>query len=153
MRRPIISVGSATATFIIGVASTIGWHGYSNELSPCRVAQNPARYDRKVVRVRGAATLMSSGLPRNYLFVHDDECQIPDSVIGIELDESYKPESGVEEFLKDPRNEIRHSQVLVVGSFERWMGCFGPRFGIRATQIKLLTPITTEPLQKRSISP
>jgi len=57
----------------------------------------------------------------------------------------------VDEFINAPKEEYRNADVVIEGRFDQaaTMGCFTPRFGITASSIRLLSPISSEPLPSR----
>ena len=116
----------------------------------CEVARDPAKYDQQTIRVRGSGWITSSDIYRG-ASIFDLSCGTSDAEASIELDQSYNPTSEVYALLNYPKEEIRKADVVVVGRFDQWasMGCWTPRFGIRATNIELVSAVTTQPLPKR----
>jgi hypothetical protein len=152
MRKLIRLTISATATFALGVALTMLWsYLFPKQVSLCMLARNPGAYDQKIVRVDAWASVISSHIfSSNYLLIYEPGCTEPDAGAIVELDESYKPSPELEAFINSPTQEIRNAEIVVVGHFNQWatMGCFAPRFGVMATSIRLLSPVSSAPLPK-----
>jgi hypothetical protein len=119
----------------------------------CEVARDPAKYDQQTIRVRASGWVTSSDLYRD-ASIYDLSCDTHPAGASVELDESYNPAVEVYEFLNDPKEEIRKADLVVIGKFDQWasQGCFTPQFGIRATSIELVSPVTSEPLQKKEVT-
>jgi hypothetical protein len=115
----------------------------------CEVARDPAKYDQQIIRVRAAGWVTSSDAS-----VYDLSCDTHPEGASVELDESYNPPSDVYAFLNYPKEEVRKADVVVMGKFDQWasQGCWTLQFGIRATSIELISPVTSEPLPKREVA-
>ena len=115
------------------------------------LAQNPAAYDRKLITIEAFGSVISSPiLEENYLIIVEAGCAEPDAWASIQLDPSQKRNPELEEFINSPTPEIREAKLAVEGQFDQWasLGCFSPRFGIKAATVKLLSPVSTKPLPK-----
>ena len=150
MRKIIRLIISASVTFTIGVALSLLWiHLFPKRVTLCMLARDPGAYHQKVVQLRASAVVNSSPIfDSNYLIIGEEGCSEPDGWATIKLDESYKPSSEVEAFIDSPKPEIRQAEIVVVGQFDQaaTMGCFAPKFGITATSIRLVSPVSSEPL-------
>lgn len=118
------------------------------EVTLCTLASDPEVYDQSYVRITASATVISSQLSEPIIFIYASGCQEPDAAAVVILDESYKLTPEVDEFINAPKEEFRNADVVIEGRFDQaaTMGCFTPRFGITASSIKLLSPISSEPL-------
>jgi hypothetical protein len=152
MRRLIKSAISAIVTFTIGVLVSIAWsHAFPQRVSLCVLAQNPAAYDRKLITIEAFGSVTSSPIfEENYVIIFEPRCAEPDAWASIQLHPTEKRNPEVEEFINAATPEIREAKLVVEGQFDQWasLGCFSPRFGIKAATIKLLSPVATKPLPK-----
>lgn len=152
MRRLIKSAVSAIVSFIIGVLVSIAWsHVFPQRVSLCMLAQNPAAYDRKLITIEAFGSVTSSPIfEENYVIIFEPGCDEADAWASIQLDPSEKRNPELEEFINSPTPEIREAKLVVEGQFDPWasLGCFSPRFGIKAASVKLLSPVSTKPLPK-----
>jgi len=150
MRKVIRATISATLTFTLGIGVTMLWSGlFPPNVSLCTLARNPGAYDGKAIRVKASASVISSSIfSENYISIYEPGCTEPDAAAVVKLDESYKRTSEVEAFINAPKEEIRNADIVIDGTFDQWatMGCFTPRFGLRATSITLLSPVSSGPL-------
>lgn len=135
-------------TFVMGVVINLIWF----EISPptvtlCDLARYPDWYDGKVVRVEAPAFGIYEGI-----IIIDESCNSPDAWAGVGIDRDYGQGSDAEAFINDSRPQIRKARIIVTGRFDpsASMGCFGPRFGIDATNIELKSAITFEPFPNRN---
>jgi hypothetical protein len=154
MRRAIILIFGALLICGIAVAvRSIRSNRSQRTISLCEVARDPAKYDQQIIRVRASGWVTSSDIYRD-ASIFDLSCGTSAAAASIELDESYNPASEVYAFLNYPKEEIRKADVVVLGKFDQWasQGCFTPQFGIRATSIELVSPVTSEPLPKREVA-
>jgi hypothetical protein len=154
MRRAITLVVSVILICGIGLTvRSIRSTRSQRTISLCEVARDPAKYDQQTIRVRASGWVTSSDIYRD-ASIFDLSCGTSDAAASVELDESYNPASEVYAFLNYPKEEIRKADVVVLGKFEQWasQGCFTPQFGIRATSIELVSPVTFEPLSKREVA-
>ena len=153
IRKLIRSAISGTLTFTLGVAFAMFWsHMFPKKVSLCMLARNPEAYDRKVVQIEALGSVISSPLFSDHaITIFESGCTEPDAWATIELKESYKATPEVDAFINSQQAEIRNARVVVVGQFDQWasMGCFSPRFGIKATSVRLISPATSEALPKR----
>ena len=152
MRRLIKSAISAIVTFTIGVLVSIAWsHVFPRRVSLCMLAQNPGAYDGKLITIEAFGSVTSSPIfEENDVIIFEPGCGEPDAWASIQLDPSEKRNPELEEFINSPTPEIREAKLVVEGQFDQWasLGCFSPRFGIKAATIKLLSPVATKPLPK-----
>ena len=151
MRKLIRSLISATFTFTLGVFLAGAWNNFApKQVSLCMLARNPAAYDRKVIRVEALGSVISSPLysERN-IIIFEPGCTEPDGWAMIDVKESH-PSNEVMTFINSVQPEVRNAKVVIVGRFDQWawLGCFSPRFGIRASEIRLVSPVQSEPLPK-----
>ena len=147
MRRFTLPIIFAVLTFASGLGVTLlSYRFVPPAISLCELAQHPEWYDQKVVRVEASASGIYEGV-----VISEDRCEAQDAQAVVMQDESFKPSPEVESFLVSPNREVRKARVLVVGRFDQnaTMGCFGPRFGIRATSVELKSSVTVAPLPKR----
>jgi hypothetical protein len=150
MRRAIIVIVGAFLICGIAVAvRSIRLNRSQRTISLCEVARDPAKYDQQIIRVRASGWVTSSDIYRG-ASIYDLSCDTHPAGASVELDESYNPASEVYAFLNYPKEEIRKADVVVLGKFDQWasQGCWTPQFGIRATSIELVSPITSEPLPR-----
>jgi len=113
------------------------------------LAQNPAAYDGKLITIEAFGSVTSSPIfEENYVVIFEPGCAEPDAWASIQLDASEKQNPELEEFINSRTPEIREATLVVEGQFDQWasMGCFSPRFGIKAATVKLLSPVATKPL-------
>jgi len=152
--RPAIS---ATLTFTLGVAIAMFWsHVFPKKVSLCMLARNPGAYDRKVVQIEALGSVISSPLfSQHSIIIFESGCTEPDAWATIELKKSYKATPEVDAFINSPQPEVRNARVVIVGQFDQWasMGCFSPRFGVKATSVRLISPVTSEALSKMAGPP
>lgn len=122
-------------------------------ISLCEIARDPAAYDQKIIKVRASGWATSSDIYRG-ASVYDLSCDTHPEGASVELDESYNPASDVYAFLNYPKEEVRKADVVVIGKFDQWAspGCWTAQFGIRATSIELISPVTSEPVPKREVA-
>ena len=153
IRKPFRSAISATITFTLGLAiSMFGSHLFPTKVSLCMLAHNPGAYDRKVVQVEALGSVISSPLFTDHsIIIFESGCTESGAWATIELNKSYKPTPDVEAFVNSQQAEVRKARVVIMGQFDQWasMGCFSPRFGIKATSVRLISPVTSETLPKR----
>jgi hypothetical protein len=154
MRRTFILIVGAFLICGIAIAvRSIRSNRSQRTISLCEVARDPAKYDQQIIRVRASGWVTSSDIYRG-ASIFDLSCGTSDAAASVELDESYHPASEVYAFLTHPREEIRKADIVVVGKFDQWasQGCWTPQFGIRATSIELVSPVTSEQLPKREVA-
>jgi hypothetical protein len=143
---------------MLGICVSMLWSGlFPTNVSLCTLSRNPGAYDGKVIRVKASASVISSSIfPSNYISIYEPGCAEPDAAAIVKL-ETYEPTSDVEAFINAPKEEIRNADIVIVGKFNQWatMGCFTPRFGLQATSITLLSPVSSEALPnlRRPASP
>ncbi len=116
------------------------------------LARNPGAYDRKVVQIEALGSVISSPLFSDHsIIIFESGCAEPDAWATVELKESYKPTPEVDAFINSQQAEVRKATVVIVGQFDQWasMGCFSPRFGIKASSVRLISPVTSEAVPKR----
>jgi len=150
MLRAIIFIVSITLSCAIGVTvRAIRSYQHPPTISLCEVARDPAKYDGKTIRVRASGWVTSSDIYRG-TDIYDTSCETGVAVASVRLDNLYNPTSAVYAFLNYPSEEIRKADVIVLGKFDQWasQGCWTPQFGIRATSIELVSPVTSEPLPR-----
>jgi len=148
MLRAIIFIVSITLSCAIGVTvRAIRSYQHPRTISLCEVARDPGRYDQKTIRIRASSWVTSSDVYRS-TDIFDTSCETGVAAASVELDNLYIPPAEVNAFLNSPSEEIRKADVIVLGKFDQWatMGCWTPQFGIRATSIELVSPVTSEPL-------
>lgn len=152
MRKLIRLIISVSVTFTLGVSLSMLWtYFFPKQVTLCMLARNPGAYHQKVVQIKASASVISSAIfDSNDLIVYEAGCTAPDGWATIRFDESYKPSAEVEAFIDSPKREIRKAEIVVVGQFDQaaTMGCFAPKFAITATSIRLVSPISSEPLPK-----
>ena len=157
MRKLIPLLISVSLTFTLGVSLSMRWtHLFPTQVTLCMLARNPSAYHQKVVQVRASASLISDQLVDfNQVIVADAGCAEVDGWASIGVDESYNPSAEVEAFINSPKREIRKAEIVVVGQFDQaaTMGCFAPKFAIVATNIRLTSPVSSEPLPKMPPKP
>lgn len=150
MRRPITSAISATVTFTNGVLVSIAWSQvFPRRVSLCMLAQNPAAYDQRLITIEAFGSVTSSPIfEENYVIIFELGCGEPGAWASIQLNPSEKRNPELEEFINSRPPEIRDAKLVVEGRFDQWasMGCFSPRFGIKAATVRLLSPVATKPL-------
>ena len=154
MRRTLILIVGAFLICGIGAAvRSITLNCRQRTISLCEVARDPAKYDQRIIRVRASGWVTSSDIYRE-ASVYDLSCDTHPAGASVVLDESYKPASDVYAFLTYPKEEIRKADLVVVGKFDQWgsQGCWTPQFGIRASRIELVSPVTTEPLPRQEVA-
>ncbi len=147
LRRFVLSSICALLTFASGVGVTLlSYRFIIPTISLCELARHPEWYDHKVVRVEAAAEGLYEGI-----IISEDKCESRDAWAVIIRDDSFTPRPEVESFLVGFNHEFRKAKIVIVGRFDQnaTMGCFGPRFGIRATSLELISPITVVPLPGR----
>jgi hypothetical protein len=153
MRRLVRSAISATVTFTLGVAIAMLWsHVFPKKVSLCMLAHDPGAYDRKVVQIEALGSVISSPIfSEHSIIIFESGCTEPDAWATIELKKSYEATPEVDAFINSQQPEIRNAQVVIVGQFDQWasMGCFSPRFGIKAISVRLISPVTSEALPKK----
>ena len=133
--------------FTVGVGVT--WLSYffvPVKVSLCQLARHPDWYDGKLVRVEAAGSQYYGAV-----IISDDSCRADDAWAVVMLDESFQASPDLQVFLTDSRSETRKAQVLVTGRFNQngTRGCYGPRFGIRGSDVELKSPVVFEPAVKR----
>lgn len=145
--RKLIYLLVVLSTFILGVGAYFLWfHFVPVPVTLCDLARHPDWYHQRVVRVTAQSVSLFESL-----VIYDAGCGSGDAGAVIVRDEDYLPTPEVHAFLVDPAPRTRKADILVVGRFkmDASMGCFGPRFGITATEIELKSQITEEPLRTR----
>jgi hypothetical protein len=135
----IIKVGLLLLTFLIGVAGTLLLHQNSTptvtvenlppKITFCQLAQNSEYYNDEIIQVEGNAENLD-GL----IHISDENCQMV-NVLGAQ-DKTYPQPEELPSKLNSGKFRAR---ILVTGEFdsEETQGCFGTKFAIRATSIKL----------------
>lgn len=144
--RKLIYLLVAVSTFTLGVGAYFLWFYFVPiPVSMCELARHPDWYDGKIIRVEAPAIGAYSGIT-----LYDEGCNPGESAAFIELDNGYLPKSEVRAFLVSSTPLIRKADVIVVGRFDKnaSMGCFGPKFGIVATEIALQSTISFEPFPR-----
>lgn len=153
MRKVTRALTSSAVTFIIGVLVTaVLSHLFPRTVSLCTLALNPEAYDRKVIRVEALGSVTSSPVfSENYIIIAEPGCLESDGWASIQLDGLLKLDPKVDEFVNSTRPEIRRAKVVVEGRFDQWasLGCFSPKFGIKAARVTLISSVTTEPLPEK----
>jgi len=85
--------------------------------------------------------------------VWQEECEAAGALAVVLLDESYSPSAEVQAFRQtDDETPIKRSaDIIVEGRFDpnATPGCFAPRYGIIATNIEIVSPVTVEVLPER----
>jgi hypothetical protein len=151
MRKVIRYSVSATVTFTLGVflASSLTYF-FPKRVSLCMLAGDPAAYDRKMVRIEALGSVTSSPLfSEHNIIIFEPGCTEPDGWATIDVKESHLS-AEVETFINSPQYEVRNAKVVIVGRFDQRasLGCFSPRFGIKATAVDLVSLVSSEPLPK-----
>jgi len=116
------------------------------------LAQNPAAYDRKLITIEAFGAVTSSPFfEENYVIIFEPGCAESDAWASIQLVPSEKRNPELDAFINSPTQEIREAKLVVEGQFDQRasLGCFSPRFGIKAATVKLLSPVATKPLPKK----
>lgn len=147
MRRHTISSILALLTFAVGVGCTLLFYTFMPPtVSLCALARHPQWYDQQVVRVTSSASALYGSV-----VISGAVCEVEGAWAAVRLGENYKVAPEVEAFLTSEAPEVRKAEILVVGRFDQAAtpGCYGPRFGIRATSVELKSPVSVEPLPER----
>ena len=157
MRRLTRALTSAAATFTIGVLIASAWSRvFPRQVSLCTLARNPGAYDGKAVRVEALGSITSSPIfSDKYIIIAEPGCSEPNGWASVQLNGSIRSSPEVNEFVNSARPEIRRAKVVVEGQFDQWasLGCFSPRFGIKAARVTLVSSVTTEPLPEKLSKP
>jgi hypothetical protein len=152
MRKVIPLAISAAVTFTLGVTLSMFWsYLFPRQVSLCMLARSPGTYHRKIVRIEASASVISSKVfDSNSVIIYEPGCTEPDGWASIRLDESFKFSPELQAFIDSPKQEVRNAEIVVVGQFNQsaTMGCFSPRFGISATSVRLLSPVSSAPLPR-----
>jgi hypothetical protein len=150
--RKLLRIAVATpVAYTIWLGLTMFWSFLiPAEVTLCTLACDPEVYHLSFVRITGSATVISSQLSEPMILIYEPGCPEPDAAAVVILDESYKLTPEVDEFINAPKEEYRNADVVIEGRFDQaaTMGCFTPRFGITASSIRLLSPISSEPLPR-----
>jgi hypothetical protein len=112
------------------------------------LARDPAAYDRKMVRIEALGSVTSSPLfSEHNIIIFEPGCTEPDGWATLDVKESHLS-AEVEAFINSPQPEVRNAKLVIIGQFDQWasLGCFSPRFGIKATGVELVSPVSSEPL-------
>ena len=153
MRKLLRLAVAAPGLYTLCLAVTMCWsYLFPAEVSLCELARDPDAYHQSYVRITASASVISSQLSDPIILIYQAGCTEPDAGAVVIVDGSYKLTPEVDEFINAPKEEYRNAQVVIEGRFDQWatMGCFTPRFGITASSIRLLSPISSEPLPQRA---
>ena len=126
-------------TFVIGVTSTLLLQFENSppkvvdslppKITLCELAQNPENYNGKIIQVEGNAQDLD-GL----IHISDEGCKMVNVLWAQD-----KTDTQPQELLSKLDSGKFRARILVTGEFdpEGTQGCFGTKFAIRATNIKL----------------
>ncbi|HEX6182683.1 MAG TPA: hypothetical protein VFZ44_02150 [Pyrinomonadaceae bacterium] len=139
MRRIVFKILLASLTCLIGLGLTSTWHRFvSRPLSLCEITRDPARYDGRVLRVRGPLY----GSPGGVLLLRGAECSI-ESEAWAEV-RLWRGEHAAlaDELTRLSRgDDYGRAEVVVTGTFEdRGQSCFSALYAISADEVEQLTP-------------
>ena len=142
MRRISFKILLASLTCLIGLGLAAAWPYFWNRpLSLCKIARNPARFDKRVLRVRGILYGSSGGV----LLLKGIGC-------GVESDAwaevSLEPQSEYQALADELRrlssgDDFGRVEVVLTGKLEdRHQSCFSARFALSATTVEQMTPVS-----------
>jgi hypothetical protein len=142
MRRIAFKILLASFTCLIGLGLAAAWSYFWNRpLSLCKIAGNPTRFDRQVLRVRGILYGSSGGV----LLLKGIGC-------GVESDAwaevSLEPQSEYQALADELRrlssgDDFGRVEVVITGKLEdRHQSCFSARFALSATTVEQMTPVS-----------
>lgn len=137
--RKLIYPAIAISALSFGLGTgVLWWYFVPVTVSLCDLAHHRDGYNRRVVRVAAPARGVYEGI-----MIVDFGCGSSDSAAVVMLDKSYVPKPEVRAFLQgseiDSEPQIRKAD----------MGCFSPEFGIRVTNVELMSAISLEPFPFR----
>ncbi len=152
MKRFIKASPLILVTFIIGVLVALCFARlYVRRVSLCRIAQNPAAYNGKLVRIEAIGSVISSGLgDKNYLQIYQ-ACKGDAVGSSVSLASDVQLSHEADEFINSQTLEIREARVVVDGVFNEWasLGCFTPQYGIKNATVTLKSAVISQPFPAR----
>jgi hypothetical protein len=139
--RAVTGLIVLSAVFFIGACTWM--RNIDRPLTLCQLAENPADYLGKTITVEGNA----SGTLR--MSLGDSNCPKPHWV-DVDLADDYRPNADVQKFFSKDSEKIYRAHVIITGRYEKpeLLCLFCSEYLIRATNINVVSEITSEPLPK-----
>ncbi len=142
MMRKFVCLLVAVSTFIFGVGLYFLWYYFIPvPVSLCELARHPDWYNGRIVRVAAPA--------RNFYertIILDEGCNLEDSWAVVIEREGYLSNPEARAFLAPSETWIKKADMVVTGRFDKdaTPGCYGPKFGIDATEVEVKQPVSFE---------
>ena len=133
---------STVVALVVGVSAGLGSSAIwvrARVLPYCTVAKNADAYHLRFVRLKAKVDFRDDGAT-----IYED-CD-PDDALGtfIEFEEGAQPAVSTGLIFSD-RSQIKTVDAIIEGEFESnfTLGCFGPKFRIRASKLEVTSPTET----------
>jgi hypothetical protein len=161
MKLFLLKFCAAIFTFVLGMTYTVisarsfaspiicRPYYYYTRLTLCVVAQNPERYEGKVIRMKGTLYSYSTG----FFHFNSKECyDSSDAWATVKFDQPIAKIIFNHESLREIQSfnsptEYKTVEAVIIGKFEDLKrNCFGPRYTLEAREIVPLSSVLTEKL-------
>jgi len=138
MRKLIALVVALSVGVGAGLGSSELWVR-ARVLPYCKVATNAEAYHMKFIRVKAKLHFGGTG---TYIYEHCDPVEALMASVFLEDEDQPKFGPGYIESLASA-SQIKVADAIIEGEFNAQAspGCFGPKFSIKARNIKLVSPI------------